>query len=56
MKNISFPWRNVANYVILIGVCFGIILLMLVGIGILKDIGNTHEEIANAHDNLMQLS
>jgi hypothetical protein len=32
------PWRHVSNYVILIGICFGIILLILVGIGILKDI------------------
>ena len=32
------PWRVVANYVILTGVCFGIILLILLGIGILKDI------------------
>ena len=33
------PWRDVVNYVILIGVCLGIILLMIVAIGFLKDIG-----------------
>jgi len=36
---IVHPWRDVVNYVILIGVCLGIILLIIVGIGFLKDIG-----------------
>jgi hypothetical protein len=37
---IVHPWRDVSNYVILISVCIGIILLLIVVIGFIKDTGN----------------
>lgn len=39
--SILHPWRKVENYAILIGVCFGIILLILLGIYILSLLNKT---------------